>query len=96
MVGPSVLAYPPPLLSLFILSLPLFGASQDTTIASLNREISTKLTSLKLLESKLREMLTYLNKVVEKKMAPDHDIMALLQSIFNLSPNLRIEVSSSH
>jgi len=64
---------------------------KDTTISTLATRIHDKLSSLKSLISHLHEMNVYLQHVVEGKLPVNHQIIAHLQDIFNLSPNLNVE-----
>jgi len=64
---------------------------KDTTISTLATRIHDKLSSLKSLISHLHEMNVYLQHVVDGKLPVNHQIIAHLQDIFNLSPNLNVE-----
>jgi len=59
-----------------------------STVASL---IKAKMGGLTALTEKLVEMKDYLNAVVEGRMKVNQDIIANMQSIFNLLPNLNVE-----
>lgn len=63
---------------------------KDTTVSTLTHEISAKLSSLKSLHTKLREIETYVDNVLDPAvpLPPNNDIIGQLQDIFNLLPNL--------
>ena len=50
--------------------------------------------ALKGLKSRLGDMLAYLEAVVEGKVPVNNEIIALMQDMFNLLPNLNIEALS--
>jgi 26S proteasome regulatory subunit N8 len=60
-------------------------------VSTLASEVTGKLNSLKGLEKHLKEILGYLNNVIDGVIPPNHQILYNLQDIFNLSPNLRVE-----
>lgn len=64
---------------------------RDTTVSSLANQVAHKRNSLKGLEKHMREMIVYLQHVVDGKLPPNHLILYQIQDIFNLSPNLRVE-----
>jgi len=64
---------------------------KDTSVSTLATQVNSKLLSLKSLISHLQEMHQYLENVVSGKLPLNHVILAQLQDIFNLSPNLNIE-----
>ena len=61
---------------------------KDTTISDLASSVSTRMISLKALRSRLSEVNTYLDQVVSVKMPVNHNILYLLQDVFNLLPGL--------
>jgi len=63
---------------------------KDTSISTLATELNGKLLSLKSLISHLSELHQYLTNVSNGRLPPNHQILAQLQDIFNLSPNLNI------
>ncbi|KAH7278101.1 hypothetical protein KP509_38G024500 [Ceratopteris richardii] len=63
---------------------------KDTTISTLATEVSRKLTALKGLESRLKEIQSYLDYVIEGKLPLNHEILYHLQDVFNLLPNLNV------
>lgn len=52
--------------------------------------MSGKLSALRSLESRLKEIQAYMTFVSEGKLPINHDIMYQLQDVFNLLPNLNI------
>ena len=60
-------------------------------VSTLTHEISAKLSSLKSLHTKLREIETYVDNVLDPAvpLPPNNDIIGQLQDIFNLLPNVR-------
>jgi 26S proteasome regulatory subunit N8 len=64
---------------------------KDTNISTLTTQIEDKSTSLKSLITRLKEMHTYLSNVAEGKLPLNHNILALVQQMFNLMPNLNQE-----
>jgi len=62
---------------------------KDTTVSSLSKQITEKLSSLKTLVSHLQEMHEYLSNVCEGRLPINHEIMGIIQNIFNLLPNLK-------
>lgn len=63
---------------------------KDTTISTLATEVSGKLTALKGLEARLREIHGYLDLVVDGRLPLNHEILYHLQDVFNLLPNLNV------
>ncbi|MCO5547598.1 hypothetical protein L7F22_001049 [Adiantum nelumboides] len=63
---------------------------KDTTISTLATEVSGKLTALKGLESRLKEIHSYLDYVIDGKLPLNHEILYHLQDVFNLLPNLNV------
>uniref|UniRef100_A0A7S2W4W8 MPN domain-containing protein n=1 Tax=Eucampia antarctica TaxID=49252 RepID=A0A7S2W4W8_9STRA len=63
----------------------------DPTVSTVASLIRAKMAGLTALTEKLVEMKDYLNAVVEGKMKVNQDIIANMQSIFNLLPNLNVE-----
>lgn len=64
---------------------------KDSTISTLATEVSAKLVALRGLESRLRQIRSYLEMVVEGRLPIKHDILYKVQDIFNLLPNLNVE-----
>ncbi|KAK7855010.1 26s proteasome non-atpase regulatory subunit 7 like protein a [Quercus suber] len=63
---------------------------KDTTISTLANEVSGKLTALKGLDARLREIRGYLDLVIDGKLPLNHEILYHLQDVFNLLPNLNV------
>ncbi|KAL2549212.1 26S proteasome non-ATPase regulatory subunit 7-like protein A [Forsythia ovata] len=63
---------------------------KDTTISTLATEVSGKLTALKGLDARLKEIRSYLDLVIEGKLPLNHEILYHLQDVFNLLPNLNV------
>ncbi|PON92629.1 Rpn11/EIF3F, C-terminal [Trema orientale] len=63
---------------------------KDTTISTLATEVTGKLTALKGLDARLREIRGYLDLVIDEKLPLNHEILYHLQDIFNLLPNLNV------
>ncbi|KAJ3703391.1 hypothetical protein LUZ61_007096 [Rhynchospora tenuis] len=63
---------------------------KDTTISTLATEVTSKLTALKGLDARLREIRSYLELVIDGKLPLNHEILYHLQDIFNLLPNLNV------
>ncbi|KAH0851042.1 hypothetical protein HID58_004056 [Brassica napus] len=63
---------------------------KDTTISTLATEVTAKLTALKGLDARLREIRSYLDLVVDGKLPLNHEILYHLQDVFNLLPNLNV------
>merc|ERR1712018_469108 len=61
---------------------------KDTTVGTLSQQITNPLLGLKGLNGRLRDMVSYLEQVVDGKMPMNHQITYLLQDIFNLVPDL--------
>lgn len=64
---------------------------KDTSISTLATQLNGKILSLKSLISHLKEMHQYLENVTSGKLPPNNQILAQLQDIFNLAPNLNVE-----
>jgi len=64
---------------------------KDTSVSTLATKVHGKLLSLKSLISHLKELHSYLENVCSGRLPLNHQILAQLQDIFNLSPNLNLE-----
>ena len=64
---------------------------KDATVSTLAVEVAAKLGALKGLHARLREMKAYLEDVAAGKLPVKHDILGLLQDLFNSLPNLNVE-----
>ncbi|KAJ1561649.1 proteasome regulatory particle subunit [Nowakowskiella sp. JEL0078] len=65
---------------------------KDTSVGTLSTQITEQLNSLKSLFSKLTEIKTYLDHVHEGNLPINHSIIYNLQDIFNLLPNLEVDM----
>ena len=65
---------------------------QDKTVGTLSQRISSQLLSLQGLQTHLEGIHDYLQKVTQKKLPMNHQILYQLQDIFNLLPNLNLDV----
>ncbi|KAJ0102523.1 hypothetical protein Patl1_06544 [Pistacia atlantica] len=63
---------------------------KDTTISTLATEVTGKLSALKGLDARLREIRSYLDLVIDEKLPLNHEILYHLQNVFNLLPNLNV------
>jgi 26S proteasome regulatory subunit N8 len=64
---------------------------KDAKVSTLADQVLGKVNSLKGLEARLLEIRQYLDAVLEGKLPVNHEIMAHLQDVFNLLPNLNLE-----
>eukprot|EP01113_Clastostelium_recurvatum_P014931 TRINITY_DN1819_c0_g1_i2.p1 TRINITY_DN1819_c0_g1~~TRINITY_DN1819_c0_g1_i2.p1 ORF type:complete len:329 (-),score=80.28 TRINITY_DN1819_c0_g1_i2:12-998(-) len=64
---------------------------KDTSVSTLTNQIGDKVSSLKSLINHLQEMSVYLDRVVKGELPVNHTIIAHLQDIFNLLPNLSVD-----
>jgi len=64
---------------------------KDTTISTLTTRVNEKMIALRSLVNHLQEMSAYLTKVVDGQLPINHQVIASIQDIFNLSPNLQVE-----
>mmetsp|Transcript_32655 Transcript_32655/g.104075 ORF Transcript_32655/g.104075 Transcript_32655/m.104075 type:complete len:238 (+) Transcript_32655:564-1277(+) len=64
---------------------------KDATVSTLSTEVAARLEALRGLASRLEEVKTYMEYVVEGKLPVNHDIIYHLQDVFNLLPNLGLE-----
>ena len=63
---------------------------KDATVSTLATRIAAKLDALRSLEERLREIRCYMDHVLAGRLPMNHDIMAHLQDVFNLLPNLNV------
>ncbi|QLL30997.1 hypothetical protein HG536_0A08120 [Torulaspora globosa] len=61
---------------------------RDQAAGGLSIRLTNQLKSLKGLQRKLRDIVSYLNKVIDGKLPVNHTILGKLQDVFNLLPNL--------
>jgi len=64
---------------------------KDTSVSTLAQQVSSRVNAMKGLHSRLQDMQTYLENVVAGKLPVNHEIIANMQDVFNLLPNLAIE-----
>uniref|UniRef100_A0A061S7F8 26S proteasome regulatory subunit N8 n=1 Tax=Tetraselmis sp. GSL018 TaxID=582737 RepID=A0A061S7F8_9CHLO len=64
---------------------------KDATVSTLATEVSSKMTALKGLKSRLHEILQYMEHVEAGRLPVNNDIIYELQDVFNLLPNLNAE-----
>ncbi|GJP39901.1 hypothetical protein CLOM_g24226 [Closterium sp. NIES-68] len=64
---------------------------KDSTISTLASEVSAKMVALRGLESRLRQLRSYLELVVAGKLPLRADILYGVQDVFNLLPNLNVD-----
>ena len=60
---------------------------KDTTLGTLSQRVTNQLMGLKGLNSQIRQIRNYLDQVVAGKLPINHNIIYLLQDIFNLLPD---------
>eukprot|EP00708_Paratrimastix_pyriformis_P003607 GAFH01002392.1.p1 GENE.GAFH01002392.1~~GAFH01002392.1.p1 ORF type:complete len:360 (-),score=140.60 GAFH01002392.1:107-1150(-) len=63
---------------------------QDSTVTSLHARILQKCSSLRALRTHLQEIQNYLDEVLAKRLPINQNILALLQEVMNLLPNLNV------
>jgi len=61
---------------------------RDVAVGTLSTRITSQLQSLQGLHLRLRDIGTYLQKVIDKDLPVNHAILGNLQDVFNLLPNL--------
>lgn len=61
---------------------------RDQAAGGLSIRLTNQLKSLQGLQKKLNDIVSYLNKVVNKELPVNHTILGKLQDVFNLLPNL--------
>jgi len=61
---------------------------RDVAVGTLSTRITSQLQSLQGLHLRLRDIGTYLQKVIDKELPVNHSILGNLQDVFNLLPNL--------
>lgn len=64
---------------------------KDTTISTLANQVSGKLAAIRGLQDRLTEIDGYLQQVIAGKLPVNHQIMSMLQDVFNLLPNAKVE-----
>jgi len=61
---------------------------KDTTVSDLATSVSARINSLKALQNRLKEIQKYLTFVINKDLPINHNILYILQDVFNLLPGL--------
>jgi len=64
---------------------------KDTSVSTLAQQVTSRLNAMKGLHSRLSDMQTYLENVLSGRLPMNHQIVAHMQDIFNLLPNLSLE-----
>ncbi|CAG9463239.1 unnamed protein product [Pedinophyceae sp. YPF-701] len=64
---------------------------KDASVSTLTEDISAKISSLRGLVTRLRDVHSYLGLVAEGKLPVNHEISGQLQDVFNLLPNLAVD-----
>ncbi|KAL9098686.1 MAG: hypothetical protein Q9163_005700 [Psora crenata] len=68
---------------------------RDVAVGTLSTRITSQLQSLQGLHLRLRDIGTYLQKVLDKELPVNHAILGNLQDVFNLLPNLSNPTAST-
>eukprot|EP00762_Andalucia_godoyi_P008071 ANDGO_02207.mRNA.1 26S proteasome non-ATPase regulatory subunit 7 homolog B len=63
---------------------------KDTTVSSLSTQVTERMSSLAQLEVRLKDIRTYLDRVLSEELPVNHAILYKLQDVLNLLPNLKI------
>lgn len=63
----------------------------DPLLSTTSQQIQSRVTSLTIMEDRLKKILDYLNKVIEGKVNPNNEIIYNVQYMLNLLPNLNID-----
>jgi len=64
---------------------------KDTSVSTLAHQVTSRLNAMKGLHARLGDMQKYLENVLAEKIPVNHQIMAHMQDVFNLLPNLSID-----
>jgi len=64
---------------------------KDTSVSTLAQQVSSRVNAMKGLHSRLQDMQTYLENVLANKLPVNHQIIAHMQDVFNLLPNLSLD-----
>merc|ERR1712159_201979 len=64
---------------------------KDTSVSTLAQQVGNRLNAMKGLHVRLKDMQTYLENVLAGKLPVNHEIIANMQDVFNLLPNLSME-----
>jgi 26S proteasome regulatory subunit N8 len=62
---------------------------KDTTVSDLATSVTTRMNALQALHSRLADIHKYLDSVTKKELPMNHNILYLLQDVFNLLPGLQ-------
>ena len=65
---------------------------KDTSIGTLSQRITNQLMGLKGLVSQLKEIHSYLDNVANGRLPINHQIIYMLQDVFNLLPDVNLQV----
>jgi len=68
---------------------------KDATISTLATDVSAKVQGVRGLCARLQEIRQYLEYTLDGKMPVNHEIMKQLQDIFNLLPNMNVDMLSN-
>lgn len=68
----------------------MYLCTSSSIVPRFPAQVSSKLSALRSLESRLKEIQAYMTLVSEGKLPINHEIMYQLQDVFNLLPNLNI------
>ena len=64
---------------------------KDSTVSTLSSEVAAKVAALRGLSSRLADVKSYLDSVGSGEIRMNHEILALIQDVLNLLPNVQIE-----
>jgi 26S proteasome regulatory subunit N8 len=64
---------------------------RDTTVTTLTKQVSAKLSALRQLKGKIEQMKEYLDQCVAGTVQPNAAVLYKMQDVFNLVPNLKAE-----
>jgi len=64
---------------------------KDTSVSTLAQQVGSRVNAMKGLHSRLQDMQTYLENVLAEKLPVNHQIIAHMQDVFNLLPNLSLD-----
>eukprot|EP00741_Cyanophora_paradoxa_P000347 tig00000403_g338.t1 len=64
---------------------------KDINVSTLAMQVHAKLSALKGLQTRIKEIHTYLDLVTKGTVPPNHELIGKLQDVFNLLPNLQQE-----
>lgn len=64
---------------------------KDATVGTLSTEVAGKMQALRGLATRLEDVRTYLDGVSTGRLQMNHEILAILQDVFNLLPNIQVD-----